>query len=425
MARSDALLDHSHDPEAKSWIATANEAGNPFPVQNLPFGVYRKIGSADAFRACSAIGNSVIDLAAVDADYGPNLNGLAGEGHATWRSLRHKIFALLTDESKQSKTSRYLHDQSEVELGLPIQCPNFTDFYTSYFHAFNAGSIFRPDAPMTPNFKWLPIAYHGRASSVMVSGSEIRRPRGQRIVPGDSSPTYGPSLWLDYEVELGLVMGPGNRMGETISVDDAESHIFGVVLLNDWSARDIQAFEYDPLGPFLAKSFATTISPWIVTMDALAPFRSPAFTRFAGDPDCPPHLDSSRNQANGHLDIQLEAYLNEPDSAKRTRLSRTSYNTSYWTPAQLVAHHTSAGCPLVPGDILGTGTISGPTPEEAGTMLELSQAAQNPIILASGNTRTFLEDGDSVSLSGACSRPGFASIGFGEASGRILPAQTS
>jgi len=424
MARNDMALDHTHDVSARSWVAGAADPGAAFPVQNLPFGVYRQAGSTDAFRSCAAIGNSIIDLAAVNADYGPNLNELAAAGRDTWRTLRHDLFALLTDEGRKSQAASYLHDQSAVEMGMPVACPNFTDFYTSYFHAFNAGSIFRPDAPMTPNFKWLPIAYHGRASSVVVSGQEVRRPRGQRIVPGDDSPTYGPCLWLDHEVELGLVMGPGNAMGDAVSVDEAESHMFGVVLLNDWSARDIQAFEYDPLGPFLAKSFATTISPWIVTMDALAPFRSPAFTRFAGDPDCPAHLDSEANRAQGHLDIQVEAYLQGADSEERSRLSRTSYTTSYWTPAQLVAHHTSAGCPLVPGDILGTGTISGPTPEEAGTMLELSRAAQKPITLSAGGTRTFIEDGDCITLAGKCQREGFTSIGFGEASGRVLPVRS-
>ena len=422
MAGISRELDQTHDAEARSWVPGSNDAGHAFPVQNLPFGVYRKAGSDDAFRACTAIGDSIVDLAAVGAVYETNLNALAAEGPSAWRDLRHSLFNLLTDAGKKDHVSRFMLDRSQVEMGLPVAPPNFTDFYTSYFHAFNAGSIFRPDAPMTPNFKWLPIAYHGRASSVVVSGQNIVRPHGQRIVPGDDAPTFGPSLWLDYEVELGLIMGPGNAMGEPIPVDQAEDHLFGVVVLNDWSARDIQAFEYDPLGPFLAKSFATTVSPWVVTMDALAPFRSPAFKRFAGDPECPAHLDSERNRSSGHLDIQVEAYLDEAGSESSSRLSKTSYATSYWTPAQLIAHHTSAGCPLVPGDILGTGTISGPDPEEAGTLLELSRAAQNPVHLTSGNTRTFLEDGDTVRMSAGCHRSGFASIRFGEASGRISPA---
>ena len=316
---------------------------------------------------------------------------------------------------------KFLSRLSDVELGCPIECPNYTDFYTSYYHAFNAGSLFRPDAPLTANFKWLPIAYHGRASSIVVSGTDIVRPQGLRVLPGKETPEFGPSVWLDYEVELGLIIGPGNPMSTSIPMDTAEDHIFGVVLLNDWSARDIQAFEYDPLGPFLAKSFATTISPWIVTLDALAPFRMPAFKRFEGDPECPAHLSSKANTKHGHLGIDVEAWLQPGNAERPHQISRASYASSYWTPAQLIAHHTSAGCPLIPGDILGTGTISGPSLEQAGALLELSRAGQSPIEIAPGVHRAFLEDDDTVTLKGSCQNSGYRNIGFGAAGARVLP----
>lgn len=415
-------LDHTHDQNAVSWVPGANEPDAEFPVQNLPFGVYRKKGTSNAFRGCVAIGDYVLDLAAVQAETGPTLNALASAGRETWRELRHRLFDGLTDSTQAGQLDEYLVLRENVELGCPVESPNYTDFFTSYYHAYNAGKLFRPDAPLSPNFKWLPIAYHGRASSIVVSGTDIARPQGLRLLPGQAGPEYGPSVWLDYELELGLVVGPGNSMGSTISMNDAEDHIFGVVMLNDWSARDIQAFEYEPLGPFLSKSFATTISPWIVTLDALAPFRSPAFDRFEGDPECPPHLDSDWNNKHGHLDINVEAWIHARGSKAKHRLSQSSYTTSYWTPAQLVAHHSSGGCPLVPGDLLGTGTISGPSPEEAGALLELSRAAQTPITIEPGIERTFLEDGDTITLSGQCKRDGFRSIAFGVAEGKVLPA---
>lgn len=413
-------LDHTHNSSAVSWVPGANDVTADFPVQNLPFGVYRRKYSTDAWRGCIAIGDYALDLAAVEAETGPTLNKLAAAGRETWRTLRYRLFDVLTDSKQAGPLDKYLHLLVDIEMGCPIDCPNYTDFFTSYYHAFNAGSLFRPDAPVTPNFKWLPIAYHARASSVVASGTDIVRPKGLRILPGNETPEYGPSIWLDYEVELGLVVGPGNSMASPISMDAAEEHIFGVVLLNDWSARDIQAFEYDPLGPFISKSFATTISPWIVTLDALAPFRLPAFERFEGDPQCPPHLVSTRNTELGHMDIEVEAWIHARGANAAHRLSKSNYATSYWTPAQLVTHHTSGGCPLVPGDLLGTGTISGPNPEEAGALLELSRAAQSPIAIEPGVERTFLEDGDAVTLKGRCSRDGFRSIGFNTAEGKIL-----
>jgi fumarylacetoacetase len=417
----DLELDHTHDRDAVCWVQGADDPGTDFPVQNLPFGVYRKKGTTDVWRGCVAIGDYALDLAAADAETGPTLNVLAAAGRDTWRALRHRLFGLLTDPAQANRMGKFLSRLSDVELGCPIECPNYTDFYTSYYHAFNAGSLFRPDAPLTANFKWLPIAYHGRASSIVVSGTDIVRPQGLRVLPGKETPEFGPSVWLDYEVELGLIIGPGNPMSTSIPMDTAEDHIFGVVLLNDWSARDIQAFEYDPLGPFLAKSFATTISPWIVTLDALAPFRMPAFKRFEGDPECPAHLSSKANTKHGHLGIDVEAWLQPGNAERPHQISRASYASSYWTPAQLIAHHTSAGCPLIPGDILGTGTISGPSPEQAGALLELSRAGQSPIEIAPGVHRAFLEDDDTVTLKGSCQNSGYRNIGFGAAGARVLP----
>jgi fumarylacetoacetase len=415
-------LDDTHDPARKSWVQTANSAGTDFPVQNLPFGVYRKQGTQDAYRGCVAIGDQVFDLAGIDAETGPTLNTLAAAGRSTWRDLRQQLSTALSDSGKKGALTKYLKPIAEVKLGLPVTPRDYTDFFTSYYHAYNSGRMFKPDAPLTPNFKWLPIAYHGRASSIVASGANIHRPLGQRLLPGETEPTFGKSLWLDYEVELGLIIGPGNDLGSKIPIEQAEDHIFGVTLLNDWSARDIQAWEYQPLGPFLSKSFATTLSPWIVTLDALAPFRAPAFERFVGDPAALAHLTSEQNDVRGQIDINVEAWITPCKQASQHKLSSTTYASSYWTPAQLVSHHTSNGCPLNPGDILGTGTISGPKPEEAGSLLELSFAGSQPVSVGAQTTRTFLEDGDALTLKGRCIADGHASIGFGEATGQVLPA---
>jgi fumarylacetoacetase len=413
-------VDQTHDPALKSWVVSANVAGTPFPIQNLPFGMYRKRGESGPMRGCIAIGDQLLDLAAVDAACEGDLNALAAAGRAEWQRLRRQLSKALSDEDKRGRIEPFLLPLDQAELGLPVTPRDYSDFFTSYFHAFNAGTLFRPDDPLTPNFKWMPIAYHGRASSIVVSGTDVRRPWGQILPPGANEPELAPSRFVDFETELGLVIGPGNAMGETIGIDRAEDHIFGVVLLNDWSARDIQAWEYQPLGPFLAKSFATTISPWIVTMDALAPFRSAAFQRFEGDPVPLPHLTSNANEAAGHIDIEVEAWI-KPEDWKLERLSGASYASSYWNPAQLVVHQASNGCPLTPGDIFGTGTISGPKPDEAGALLELGKMGAIPITLADGSQRIALQDGDRLELRAACSRAGFRSIGFGEASGTILP----
>lgn len=418
-----ADLDETHDMHLTSWVIGANLESADFPIQNLPFGMYRRRGDGGPMRACTAIGDRVLDLAAVDAACEHSLNALAQEGRSRWRDLRLRLSRLLSDEAQRGRAERFLVALADVELGLPVQPANYTDFFTSYYHAYNAGKLFRPDAPLTPNFKWMPIAYHGSASSIVASGTDVRRPCGQLFPAGATEPVFAATQFLDFETELGVVLGPGTCLGETVSMATAEDHIFGLVLLNDWSARDVQAWEYQPLGPFLAKSFATTVSPWIVTLEALAPFRAPAFARFAGDPTPLPHLQSIANEAAGHLDIDVEARL-APAGGVEEHLSGANYASSYWTPAQLVVHQASNGCPLVAGDILGTGTISGAEAHEAGSLLELGKMGSSPVCLQQGEQRVALQDGDALTLTASCSREGFRRIGFGRAEGAILPALT-
>lgn len=414
-------LDETHDLSLVSWVESARRPGTPFPIQNLPFGMYRRLGDVSEFRACTAIGEQIFDLAAVGASYDGDLNKLAASGRSEWKRLRQILSKSLSDEAERGRFERFLIPMNDVELGLPVKPRDYSDFFTSYFHAYNAGKLFRPSDPLTPNFKWMPIAYHGRASSIVASGTDVRRPNGQLMIPGACEPVFAPSRFLDFEMELGIVVGPGTRMGETTSIEQAEDHIFGLVLLNDWSARDIQAWEYQPLGPFLAKSFATTISPWIVTLEALAPFRAPAFKRFDGDPAPLPHLTSSDNQRCGHFDIMVQARI-APAGGIEQHLSRANYASTYWNPAQLIVHQSSNGCPMTPGDLLGTGTISGPESDEAGALLELGKMGATPVALENGEKRASLLDGDRLTLGATCARSGFRSIGFGEASGTILPA---
>ena len=309
----------------------------------------------------------------------------------------------------------------QAELFLPVAVGDYSDFYTGIHHATNIGRLLRPDNPLLPNYKWVPIGYHGRGSSIVISGTDVRRPRGQLKAPDAPAPVHAPSRRLDYEAELGFIAGSGNRLGRPIPVGEALEHVFGVVLLNDWSARDIQAWEYQPLGPFLAKSFATTISPWIVTMDALEPYRCPAFTRGPDDPRPLDYLWAEEDQREGGLAIEVEMHLRTPKMKAPERLSRGNFRDSYWTLAQIVAHQTSNGCNLQPGDLLGSGTISGTSADSLGSLMELSLGGKQPLALA-GETRTYLEDGDEVIQRGRCAREGYATIGFGEASGRILPA---
>jgi len=414
-------LDETHDPALESWVESANERGCDFPIQNLPFGIFRRKGSNEAPRGGVAIGDQIVDLAGFGIRTGPTLNALAAMGRPACRKIRKALSVALSTSAGQKKLARHLLPMKRAELFLPVSVGNYTDFYTSSFHATNVGRMFRPDNPLLPNFKWIPIGYHGRASSIVVSGTPVRRPSGQIKPPDDDKPVFAATKRLDYEAELGFVVGPGNPLGKPVPIAKARDHLFGVVLLNDWSARDIQGWEYQPLGPFLGKSFATTVSPWIVTLDALEPYRVSAFSRPAGDPAPLPYLQEEAHEATYSIEVEMRLQSARMREGKRPaqRLSAGNYASSYWTPAQLVAHHTSNGCNLVAGDILGSGTISGPTPQSVGSMLELTLGGKQPVQLPGGETRGFVEDGDAVIERGRCARQGFATLGFGEASGVI------
>lgn len=433
-------LNETHDRGLRSWVDSANSGATDFPLQNLPFGVFRREGRSEPFRGGVAIGDQILDLAAAHkagvfageaahgalACTGPTLNGFMAMGPAAWAALRLALSRALREGSPmQPKLTACLVPQAQAEHAVPAAIGDYTDFYASLHHATTVGRLFRPDNPLLPNYKWVPIGYHGRASSIGVSGQSFPRPAGQTLPRDAQTPVFGPSRRLDYELEVGIFVGVGNELGERVPLAAAEAHVFGLGLLNDWSARDIQGWEYQPLGPFLAKNFATTVSPWIVTLEALAPFRT-EWTRPAGDPQPLPYLESAENRARGAFDVQLEAWLESAQMrAARSgpaRLSRTSLRHAYWTVAQLVAHHTVNGCNLQPGDLLGTGTQSGPTPEEAGSLLELSDAGKRPVELGGGESRTFLQDGDAVILRGFCEKAGYARIGFGECRGTVRPA---
>jgi len=430
-------LNETHDPAVRSWVQSANAHEADFPIQNLPFGVFRKRGEG-VFRVGVAIGEAVLDLSHLSAAAllepqvaaacrAPALNDLMAVGPQALSLTRLTLSrALRTGSTEADRLQAALLPLASAEYRLPAQIGDYTDFYTSIFHASAVGRLLRPDQPLLPNYKWIPIAYHGRASSVCVSGSDVMRPAGQVRQTGAEAPVLIASQRLDYEVELGVMIGVGNPRGQPIPIRDAWRHVFGVVLLNDWSARDIQAWEYQPLGPFLSKSFATTISPWVVTAEALLPFRS-AFVRPPGDPQPLPYLLDPLDRTMGSLDIGLEASVLTA-SMRATgqlpvRLSRTSSRHAYWTVAQMLAHHTSNGCNLAPGDLLGTGAQSGPGPGEAGSLLELTAGGREPLTLPNGESRTFLQDGDEISLRGYCEREGFARIGLGTAIGRVSPAR--
>jgi fumarylacetoacetase len=411
-------LDATHDPDLRSWVESANEPGCGFPIQNLPFGIFRRKGSRESPRGGVAIGDQVLDLAALGLKTGPSLNGLAAMGRPAWRKLRAEISRGLSTRKPRRDFARHLLPLKKAELLLPLEVGDYTDFFTGIHHATSMGRMLRPDNPLLPNYKWVPIGYHGRASSIVVSGTPVARPMGQTKLSNENEPIFRPSGRMDYEAELGFVVGPGNRLGRGIAVRQALNHVFGVVLLNDWSARDIQAWEYQPLGPFLAKSFATTISPWVVTLEALAPFRCPAYARAEGDPKPLPYLWDDEDQRSGGLAIEIEMHLRTRKMRAPLRLSRASFRDSYWTPAQLVAHHSSNGCNLRPGDLLGSGTISGAESGSAGSMMELTQGGRSPLALPGGETRAFLEDGDEAIETGFCEKDGVR-IGFGEAAGVI------
>jgi fumarylacetoacetase len=432
------MIDETHDRARQSWVGSAN-GHSEFPLQNLPFGVFKRRGSSEAARVGVAIGDQILDAAAVapfvDASAreaaaacaSPHLNGLMALGPAAWSALRRTLSRMLSDASQRERVEKFLTPMAQAELFVPARIGNFTDFFASIFHATNAGRLFRPDNPLNPNYKYVPVAYHSRASSVCVSGTPVRRPLGQSKGPDDAAPVYRPSRGLDYELELGFYIGTPSRLGEPIPIGQASGHIFGFCLLNDWSARDVQAWEAQPLGPFLGKSFTTSVSPWVVTAEALAPYRIPAYARPAGDPAPLPHLADNSDQASGGIDITLEVLLTTEKMRAAGdapfRLSHGSFATIYWTVAQMVAHHTSNGCNLEIGDLMATGTCSGPQDESRGCLLEITSRGRSPIALPNGETRAFLQDGDEVIFRAHCDGAGRARLGFGECRGLILPAR--
>jgi fumarylacetoacetase len=435
-------LNHTHDPRLKSWVESANTAGTDFPIQNLPFGVFKRMGAEETPCVGVALGDQIIDLnmcreagvfsgsaytAALSCDVA-SLNPLMSLGGDYASALRHRLVEVFREDASVDDTMREklrdaLVPMAGAQMLLPVDVGDYTDFYASLFHATNVGSMFRPDNPLLPNYKHIPIAYHGRASSICVSGTPVRRPEGQTKDDAAESPSFGPSRLLDYELEVGFFVGPGNAQGEPVAIDDAEKHIFGLCIVNDWSARDIQKWEYQPLGPFLAKSFATSISPWIVTLEALDPFRAPAFKRPEGDPAPLGYLDSGEDRASGAIDLTLEVYLAtekmRAEQIEPARLSRGNFKNMYWTIAQMLTHHTSNGCNLRAADLLASGTVSGETGDSRGCLLELTWRGQEPISLPNGEERRFLLDGDELTIRGYCERDGFARVGFGECSGII------
>ena len=434
-------LDFSHDENRRSWVASANMPQTDFPIQNLPVAMFRRAGSRETFRPGVAIGDQIVDLlpacaagalpagvaASLQGCWQGTLNDFMALGRAAQVALRYALSEGLCEGSlREPALQATLVPQASAEYTVPCRIGDYTDFYTGIHHATAVGRLFRPDEPLLPNYKWVPIGYHGRASSIDVSGQSFARPKAQTKGPNESVPQLRPSQRLDYELELGVFIGQGNLLGNAIAIEQAEDHAFGLVLLNDWSARDVQAWEYQPLGPFLAKNFATTISPWIVTLEALVPFRSP-FTRAEGDPQPLPYLDGPRNRENGQMDVSLQVLIQT--QAMRAaglppeHLSQSSYRDAYWTLAQMIAHHTVNGCNLHPGDLLGSGTQSGILAEQAGSLLELTADGKKLLTLTNGETRSFLEDGDAITLRGYCVRSGFRRIGFGNCTGQVLPAK--
>ena len=434
-------LNETHSPDLICWVDAANEPETDFPIQNLPFAIFRRNGSSESFRGGVAIGDQIVDLlkaketglfdgqalSGIEACGEDSLNAFMALGKECWSALRLRLSQLLRNELAEEMKQRLagcLVPQNEVEYSLPCRIGDYTDFYTSIHHAMTVGSLFRPDNPLLPNYKWVPIGYHGRASSIVVSGSDFSRPVGQTKPADADTPVLGPCTRLDYELELGVYMGVGNKLGAPIDIDSAEDHAFGVSLLNDWSARDIQAWEYQPLGPFLSKNFISSVSPWIVTMEALAPFRA-GWTRDAEDPQPLAYLDSDSVREAGAIDIKLEVYLQtermREASSSAVQLAESNFIQSYWTLSQMIAHHTVTGCNLRTGDFLGTGTQSGASEGETGSMLELSLGGKKPFSLPNGEQRTFLADGDKVILKGWCSSSSARRIGFGEVSGTVIP----
>jgi len=429
-------IDETHDPARKSWVDSAN-GHRDFPVQNLPFGVF-STSEETPTRIGVAIGDRILDLGALAAAglIPLNLTEICSDASMARllaipaqdrRALRHALSDLLCDEARRPVIEPMLHPVEACMLHLPTRIGDYTDFYVGIHHANNIGRQFRPDNPLLPNYKHVPIGYHGRASSIRPSGVPVVRPTGQRKPPEADAPIFAPTARLDYELEMGVWIGSGNDLGEPVPITDAAQHIAGFCLLNDWSARDVQGWEYQPLGPFLSKNFHSTISPWVVTPEALAPFRVAQPPRPEGDPQPLPYLSDADDQAHGALGVMLQVHLTTQTMRKAGlpphRLSHGPATNMYWTVNQMVAHHASNGCNLMPGDLLGTGTISAPEREGFGSLMELSQGGKSPLTLASGETRTFLEDGDEISITATAAAEGFVSIGFGECRARILPAR--
>jgi fumarylacetoacetase len=436
---SAAIIDETHDPQRRSWVEAAN-AGSEFPIQNLPLGVFSPAGGEP--RGGVAIGDRILDLStaaasgllsgeaalAAQAASGPQLNALLALGAGPRRALRRRLSEVLSVGAAERPTvEAWLHPAADCSLHLPCVIGDYTDFFAGIHHATNAGRLFRPDNPLLPNYKHVPVAYHSRASSIRISGEPVRRPSGQRKPPEAEAPIFSASRRLDMELELGIWIGQGNELGEPIPIAEASHQIAGLSLLNDWSARDLQAWEYVPLGPFLAKNFLTTISPWIVTAEALAPFRIAQPPRPEGDPAPLPYLTDEADQATGAYALELDVLFSTEKMRQAGlpphRLSTSAAQHLYWTAAQMVAHHTVGGCNLRPGDLLGTGTISGPDETSMGSLLELSLGGKKPFSLPSGETRSFLEDGDELAIVGRAKAEGWVTLGFGPCVGRIMPAR--
>lgn len=429
-----------------SWVESANIESNDFPIENLPFGTFSlKTDKSNSKRIGVAIGDQIIDLSANSnlleklTNLSPtnkanleilakgNLNEYMALENSSHKEFRELLIELLKPESKfKDAVNNCLVAQKNVDMHLPCTIRDYTDFYASVYHATTVGKMFRADNPLLPNYKWVPIGYHGRASSIVASGTDIKRPVGQTKGPDAEIPLFQPCRRLDYELEMGIFIGKGNTLGHPIPISKANDHFFGMCILNDWSARDIQAWEYQPLGPFLAKNFASSISPWIVTQEALAPFKK-SWHRDPKDPQPLPYLDDANNRETGAYNIQLETLIltskMKSEGLAPTSLMKANFSeAAYWTVRQLITHHTSNGCNLNAGDLLGTGTLSGPDASEAGSMLELSMGGKNPITLPNGEQRSFLEDGDTLILKAYCESPNAVRIGFGECSGTVLPA---
>ncbi len=438
------VTDETHRESLRSWVESANESLHDFPIQNLPLGVVRPRGDEPP-RIGVAIGDRVLDLPACEragmldslppalraAARAPDLNALFALGRGPLQALRQLLSRLLREDTVEGAAARarsgaLLHLRSEVSLCMPARIGDYTDFYASVHHATNVGALFRPDQPLLPNYKWIPIGYHGRASSVVVSGTAVQRPLGQLRPDASAPPEVAPTRALDYELEVGAFIGGMQRLGTTVPLAEAESRIMGLCLVNDWSARDVQSWEYQPLGPFLAKNFATSISPWVVTLDALAPFRAPLQPRAEGDPAPLPYLDDATDRAQGGVHLSLEVTLRtarmRTEGSAPVVIGRGDLRQLYWTFGQMVAHHTMNGCDLRAGDLIASGTVSGPGPAERGCLLELTRRGADPLALPNGEQRRFLEDGDEVVFRGWCERDGFRRIGFGTCVGTVIAA---